>query len=50
MQSSIPEATDLDSESEATKQLYGLHDESNKGFARNCLMARRLLERGVRFV
>ena len=50
MQSSIPEATHLDSESEATKQLYGLNDESNKGFARNCLMARRLLERGVRFV
>jgi hypothetical protein len=50
MQSSIPEATDLDSESEATKALYGLGEEANKGFARNCLMARRLLERGVRFV
>ncbi len=50
MQVSIPEATDLDSENEATKRLYGLNDESNRGFARNCLMARRLLERGVRFV
>lgn len=50
MQSSIPEATDLESESEAIKKLYGLNEDSNKGFARNCLMARRLLERGVRFV
>jgi Protein of unknown function (DUF1501) len=50
MQSSIPEAANLESESEATKRLYGLGEESNKGFARNCLMARRLLERGVRFV
>jgi hypothetical protein len=50
MQSSIPEATTLDQESESTKELYGLDDPSNKGFARNCLMARRLLERGVRFV
>ena len=50
MQSSIPEATDLGAESEATKRLYGLDEDSNKGFARNCLMARRLLERGVRFV
>jgi uncharacterized protein (DUF1501 family) len=50
MQSSIPEATDLDGESEATRRMYGIDDASNKGFARNCLMARRLLERGVRFV
>ena len=50
MQVSIPEATNLDSESEATKRLYGIDEESNKGFSRNCLMARRLLERGVRFV
>ncbi len=50
MQVSIPEATNLDGESDTTKKLYGLNEESNKGFARNCLMARRLLERGVRFV
>lgn len=50
MQSSIPEATDLDGESAATQKRYGLGNESNRGFARNCLMARRLLERGVRFV
>jgi hypothetical protein len=50
MQASIPEATNLDRESDATKKLYGLDEEPNKGFSRNCLMARRLLERGVRFV
>jgi hypothetical protein len=50
MQVSIPEATQLTGESEAIRRLYGLDDPANKGFARNCLMARRLLERGVRFV
>ncbi len=50
MQSSIPDATSLDNEPAAIKQLYGLDEPANKGFARNCLMARRLLERGVRFV
>ncbi len=50
MQSSIPEATNLEQETEATKRLYGLGEEANKGFAKNCLLARRLLERGVRFV
>ena len=50
MQVSIPEATAVDSESEDVKRLYGLDDPANTGFARNCLMARRLLERGVRFV
>jgi uncharacterized protein (DUF1501 family) len=50
MQSSIPEATDLAGEPESIRRLYGIDDPANKGFARNCLMARRLLERGVRFV
>ncbi len=50
MQSSIPDATSLDSEPDAIKKLYGINEPANKGFARNCLMARRLLERGVRFV
>ena len=50
MQVSIPEATRVTGESEAVRRLYGLDDPANKGFARNCLMARRLLERGVRFV
>lgn len=50
MQASIPEATDLSGESEGTKRLYGIDEPANRGFARTCLMARRLLERGVRFV
>ena len=50
MQVSIPEATRVTGESETVRRLYGLDDPANKGFARNCLMARRLLERGVRFV
>jgi len=50
MQSSIPDATSVDSEPEHIKTLYGLENPGNRGFARNCLMARRLLERGVRFV
>jgi hypothetical protein len=50
MQAHAPEAVDLSSESEATKQLYGLDDERCADFGRKCLMARRLVERGVRFV
>ncbi len=52
MQLSAPEVTDLSGETEATKRLYGLDDvnPTTAAFGRNCLMARRLLERGVRFV
>ena len=50
MQTSIPESLSLDKETEATKQLYGLDAPATEGFGRNCLLARRLLERGVRFV
>jgi hypothetical protein len=50
MQASIPEATGFADETEETKRLYGVDDPATKGFGRNCLMARRLLERGVRFV
>ena len=50
MQFSVPEATDLSGESAATRRLYGADDERTRGFGRNCLLARRLLERGVRFV
>ena len=50
MQSSIPEAINFDSESEETKRLYGLDQPVTAGFGRNCLLARRLIERGVRFV
>ena len=41
---------DLSRETAATKRLYGLDDPSTEDFGRNCLIARRLLERGVRFV
>ncbi len=50
MQLSAPEALDLSGESEATKKLYGLDEKETADFGRNCLTARRLLERGVRFV
>src|SRR5262249_34646800 len=50
MQASIPEAVNFDGESEETKRLYGLDNPVTAPFGRNCLLARRLLERGVRFV
>jgi hypothetical protein len=50
LQLSAPEVLDLGSESRATKDLYGLDDTTTADFGRNCLIARRLLERGVRFV
>jgi hypothetical protein len=50
MQASIPEATDLASEPEHIQQLYGLDRDECKDVARNCLAARRLIERGVRMV
>jgi hypothetical protein len=50
MQSSGPEAVDLTKETAATKALYGMDDPETEAFGRNCLLARRLVERGVRFV
>src|SRR5262249_15294311 len=50
MQSTAPEATDLSREPEYIKTLYGLDDKRTEIFGRQCLMARRLVERGVRFV
>ncbi len=50
MQSTMPEAQDLSGESEATKRLYGMDQPITENFGRQCLMARRFLERGVRFV
>jgi hypothetical protein len=50
MQVQAPEAFDVGRESEATRRLYGLHDKATEIFGRQCLMARRLVERGVRFV
>ena len=50
MQLAAPEALDLAGESAATKKLYGLHRPECEIFGRQCLTARRLVERGVRFV
>jgi hypothetical protein len=50
LQLSAPEVLDISGESAATKALYGLDQPVTEDFGRNCLIARRLLERGVRFV
>jgi hypothetical protein len=50
MQAEAPEAVDLSRESEATKKLYGIDQPKTAVMGRNCLLARRLVERGVRFV
>jgi hypothetical protein len=50
MQSAAPEAVDLSKETAATKQLYGMDNALTSKFGTNCLLARRLVERGVRFV
>lgn len=50
MQAAGPEAVDLTKETEATRKLYGMDDPDLETFGRNCLLARRLVERGVRFV
>ncbi len=50
MQMSVPEAVRFSDETPETRALYGLDDAVAGGFARNCLLARRLVERGVRFV
>ena len=50
MQTSVPELADLDGESEAVKGLYGLDDEETREFGVQCLRARRMVERGVRFI
>lgn len=50
MQMAVPDAFDLARESDATLQLYGLERGRVTGFAWQCLMARRLVERGVRFI
>ena len=50
MQMAMPEAQDLSRETAATKHLYGLDDKVTENFGRQCLMARRFAERGVRFI
>lgn len=50
MQSTAPEAIDVDSEPEHIKKLYGMDESRTEDFGRKCLLARRLVERGVRFI
>ena len=50
MQQHAPEAVDVDQETEATQKLYGLDNPRTEDFGRKCLLARRMVERGVRFI
>lgn len=50
MQMEASDALDLDKESDATKQAYGMNDDRTASYGKRCLMARRLVERGVRLV
>jgi len=50
MQLAVPTVADISKETRETQTLYGLEDKTTAGFGKNCLLARRLLERGVRFV
>jgi hypothetical protein len=50
MQSAVPEALDVSQESKETHSLYGLDQPATEDYGRRCLVARRLVERGVRFV
>ena len=50
MQSSAPELMDTSGETKETLAMYGIKDPNEASFARNCLLARRLVERGVRFI
>jgi len=50
MQSSAPEAVDVDHEPDYIKQMYGIDQDRTEDFGKKCLLARRLVERGVRFI
>ncbi|MCZ6793446.1 MAG: DUF1501 domain-containing protein [Planctomycetota bacterium] len=50
MQTAVPETLDLESENDETRRLYGLDRQESQDFGQLCLVARRLVERGVRFV
>ena len=50
MQTAVPEVLELDEEDEPTRRLYGLDQDATRTFGQQCLAARRLVERGVRFV
>ncbi len=50
MQTAAPELQNIDDETQTTRQMYGLDEPSTRNFGRQCLMARRFAERGVRFI
>lgn len=50
MQTEVPSVLNLAKESDATKDLYGLNDDTTRSFGKRCLMARQLVEKGTRFV
>ena len=50
MQMQVPETLDLSKETQATKDLYGIGQDATDSFGRKCLLARKLVEKGVRFV
>ncbi|WP_339727112.1 DUF1501 domain-containing protein [uncultured Gimesia sp.] len=50
MQEEVPQIQDISGETEATRKMYGLDEEKTADFGRQCLMARRFAERGVRFI
>jgi len=50
MQTSVPSALDISSETQATQEMYGLNNPETAEYGKRCLMARRLVEQGVRFV
>ncbi|QDT98661.1 DUF1501 domain-containing protein [Gimesia aquarii] len=50
MQSNVPALMDLSSETKETHELYGIHEKSTENFGRQCLMARRFAEAGVRYI
>lgn len=50
MQTAGPELADFSKESASTLEMYGVHNETTRQFGMNCLMARRMVERGVRFI
>jgi hypothetical protein len=50
MQAEVPGVISIDGENESTRELYGINDPVTESFGKRCLMARRLVEKGVRFV
>ena len=50
MQSAAPELLDFSGETKATREMYGIDNDTTRAFGTNCLLARRMVERGVRFV